>query len=252
MTTHNSHKKNTLKLTDHHIVFALLRCVAVSSKSAAAQGSITRSQFNRGEIRGATQAWSLSLTFVLQEAARFTYTNETARQLNFHLRRRHARRSRSACGRQARPCLFSVFFRHHVRKENPMKNVSRIAAITLASSLALLATGCDRKPADQTAGETVDHAVAETKQDTHELGNTLERKADQAGQAIDDTAITTSIKAKYLADDTLKGLDISVETEHGVVTLTGSVQNDAAKSLATTIAQGVDGVASVNNQLSIQ
>jgi osmotically-inducible protein OsmY len=133
-----------------------------------------------------------------------------------------------------------------------MKNVSRLAVITLASSLALLATGCDRKPADQTAGETVDHAVAETKQDTHELGNTLERKADQAGQAIDDTAITTSIKAKYLADDTLKGLDISVETEHGVVTLTGSVQNDAAKSLATTIAQGVDGVASVNNQLSIQ
>ena len=133
-----------------------------------------------------------------------------------------------------------------------MKNVSSIAAIALASSLALLATGCDRKPADQTTGEKMDNAVTDTKQGAHDLGNTMERKADQAGQAIDDAAITTSIKGKYLADDTLKGLDISVETQHGVVTLTGSVQSDSAKELATTIAQGVDGVTSVNNQLTIK
>jgi len=133
-----------------------------------------------------------------------------------------------------------------------MKNVSSIAAIALASSLALLATGCDRKPAEQTSGEKVDNAVADTKQKANELGDTMERKADQAGQAIDDAAITTSIKAKYLADDTLKGLDISVETQQGVVTLTGSVQSDSAKELATTIAQNVDGVTSVNNQLTVK
>lgn len=140
-----------------------------------------------------------------------------------------------------------------------MKHVSSFAAIVLASSLALLATGCNRKPADQTAseanqttGEKVDNAIANTKQETQEMGNTLEQKAGQAGQAIDDTAITTSIKGKYLADDTLKGLDISVETEHGVVTLTGTVQSDSAKELATKIAQGVDGVASVNNQLTVK
>jgi hypothetical protein len=98
-----------------------------------------------------------------------------------------------------------------------MKNVSGIAAIALVSSLGLLAAGCDRnpEPGEQTAGEHVDNAVAETKQESHDLGNTLERKADQAGQAIDDAAITTSIKAKYLADDTLKGHEISVETDHG-------------------------------------
>ncbi|HUX30045.1 MAG TPA: BON domain-containing protein [Thiobacillus sp.] len=133
-----------------------------------------------------------------------------------------------------------------------MKNVSSIAAITLTASLALLATGCDRKPADQTAGETIDNTVAETKQNARELGNTLEQQTDQAGQALDDTAITTSIKTRYFADDTLKGLDISVETVDGVVTLTGTVQNDDARSLATTIAQGVDGVTSVNNQLTIK
>ncbi len=132
-----------------------------------------------------------------------------------------------------------------------MKNMPSIAVLTLVSSLALLATGCDKKPADQTAGERMDNAVEQTKEGAQDLGDTIKEKADQAGQAIDDTAITTAIKGKYLADDTLKGLDISVETEQGVVMLTGSVQNDAAKELATTIAQGVDGVTSVNNQLMI-
>ncbi|MCL5060251.1 MAG: BON domain-containing protein [Candidatus Thermoplasmatota archaeon] len=133
-----------------------------------------------------------------------------------------------------------------------MKTASRIAAITLVSSLALLATGCDRTPEEQTAGEKIDQAAVDAKNKADETGDTLERKADQAGRAIDDAAITASVKGKYLVDDTLKGLDISVETEQGVVKLTGSVQSDAAKELATQIAQGVEGVVSVDNQLAVQ
>jgi hyperosmotically inducible protein len=133
-----------------------------------------------------------------------------------------------------------------------MKNVSSIAAIALASSLALIATGCDRKPADQTAGEKMDEAAADSRGAVSGMGDTLERKTDQAGQAIDDASITATIKGKYLVDDTLKGLDISVDTEQGVVTLTGPVQSDTAKELATQIAQGVEGVVRVDNQLTIQ
>lgn len=59
------------------------------------------------------------------------------------------------------------------------------------------------------------------------------------------------VKSKYLADDTLKGLNISVDTEQGVVTLTGKVQNDSAKELANQIASGVECVVSVNNQLTV-
>jgi hyperosmotically inducible protein len=133
-----------------------------------------------------------------------------------------------------------------------MKNVSSIAAIALVSSLALVATGCDRKPADQTAGERMDEAAADSRGAVSGMGDTLERKTDQAGQAIDDASITATIKGKYLVDDTLKGLDISVDTEQGVVTLTGPVQSDTAKELATQIAQGVEGVVRVDNQLTIQ
>ncbi len=138
-------------------------------------------------------------------------------------------------------------------KENFMKKAPGIVTISLVSSLALLAAGCDsnKDTAATTTGEKLDNAVAEVNQGVNDLGNTLERKADQAGQAIDDAAITTSIKSKYLADDILKGLDISVETEHGVVMLTGSVQGEAAREHATQIAQGVDGVVSVNNALTV-
>lgn len=140
-----------------------------------------------------------------------------------------------------------------------MKHVSSIAALALASGLVLLTTGCDRKPDEQAAnavsptpGERVDNAIDTTKQETRELGNSLEQKANQAGQAIDDASITTSIKGKYLTDDTLKGSDISVDTDHGVVKLTGTVQSDSDKELATKIAQSVEGVVSVNNQLAVK
>lgn len=130
-----------------------------------------------------------------------------------------------------------------------MKHASSIAAIALASGLALLATGCDRTP--DTAGERMDSAAEDAQRESRDLGDTMERRTDQAGQAVSDAAITTAVKGKYLIDDTLKGLEISVDTEQGVVTLTGSVQNDTAKELATQIAQTVDGVVSVNNQLTV-
>jgi len=137
-----------------------------------------------------------------------------------------------------------------------MKNVSSIAAIALASSLALLATGCDRTPegtaAQDEGADRTDSAAVDARNAADDMGNTMERSANRAGQAIDDGAITASVKSKYLLDDTLKGLQINVDTEQGTVTLTGSVQDDAAKQRATQIAQGVEGVVNVDNQLTIQ
>lgn len=133
-----------------------------------------------------------------------------------------------------------------------MKNVPSIAAIALASSLALLATGCDRDRDERTAGQRLDSAAEDAQTQARDMGDTMERKADQAGQAIDDAAITASVKSKYLLDDTLKGLQIDVDTEQGVVTLHGSVQSDAAKELATQIAQTAEGVVRVDNQLTVQ
>ena len=138
-----------------------------------------------------------------------------------------------------------------------MKNVSSIAAVTLVSSLALFAAGCDRTPdepevAEPSVSERMEDATNETRSTTRDMGDSMERRADQAGQAIDDASITATVKSKYLLDDTLKGLEISVNTDQGVVSLTGTVQNDAAKELATQIAQGTEGVVRVDNQLTTQ
>jgi hyperosmotically inducible periplasmic protein len=68
----------------------------------------------------------------------------------------------------------------------------------------------------------------------------------------DDAAITTSVKAKMAADPTVPMTKISVDTKDGVVTLTGEVDNDAAKQKAESIAKGVEGVKSVKNQLTVK
>lgn len=69
------------------------------------------------------------------------------------------------------------------------------------------------------------------------------------GDALSDTTITGKVKAKLATDDRLKGSDINVKTNNGVVTLTGTAASSTAKSAAENLATNVSGVRSVNNQL---
>lgn len=72
-----------------------------------------------------------------------------------------------------------------------------------------------------------------------------------AGDVVDDSAITTKVKAKMLEDQRMKGFGISVETFEGEVTLTGGVDNSETKARASQIARSVDGVKRVNNLLKV-
>ena len=132
-----------------------------------------------------------------------------------------------------------------------MKSSAKITSIAAISALVLVMAGCDRKDENKTAGEKLDNTVAEAKQESHEAANTVEQKTDSAVQTVDDAAITATIKAKLVADDELKAIDINVDTKGGVVTLTGAAPSPAAVDRATTIAKSVDGVANVTNQLTV-
>lgn len=68
--------------------------------------------------------------------------------------------------------------------------------------------------------------------------------------ALNDAAITASIKADLLRDPDLSVLKIEVETRDGVVTLNGLAGNDAAKARAEKMAQSVKGVREVRNHLA--
>ena len=71
-------------------------------------------------------------------------------------------------------------------------------------------------------------------------------RADDAGGAISDAWITSKVKSSFLFSSNLSGLDISVDTEDGQVTLSGQVANDTEKSLAVETAENIRGVRGVN------
>jgi hyperosmotically inducible periplasmic protein len=73
------------------------------------------------------------------------------------------------------------------------------------------------------------------------------------GQALDDMLITTKVKASFAADPQVSALAISVETNHGVVTLSGVVENEAEQQRAIQLAQGMEGVTRVDaNKLLVK
>jgi osmotically-inducible protein OsmY len=68
--------------------------------------------------------------------------------------------------------------------------------------------------------------------------------------ALTDTGITTDVKAKFMADDVVKSSQIEVSTKNGVVTLTGNVDNEAAKHKAIELAKATTGVKNVVDMIS--
>ena len=72
------------------------------------------------------------------------------------------------------------------------------------------------------------------------------------GEYIDDTMITTKVKAAILNEPTLKSAEINVETFKGVVQLSGFVNSRADIDKATAVARGVGGVKSVKNDMRLK
>jgi hyperosmotically inducible periplasmic protein len=67
-----------------------------------------------------------------------------------------------------------------------------------------------------------------------------------------DPGVTTAVKMKLAADDTVKAYKINVDTKEGVVTLAGVVDSPAAKERAVEITKATKGVNSVVDQLTIE
>jgi osmotically-inducible protein OsmY len=78
------------------------------------------------------------------------------------------------------------------------------------------------------------------------------QKQESTGQYIDDTAITTAVKAAIFNEATLKSAEINVETFKGRVQLSGFVSSRANIDRAVTVAQGVNGVTSVGNDMRLK
>src|SRR5262245_7467416 len=66
-----------------------------------------------------------------------------------------------------------------------------------------------------------------------------------------DSGITSSVKSKMAADDTVKASEINVDTHNHVVTLNGTVASNAEKERAVMIARDTKGVSSVVDDLTV-
>lgn len=70
--------------------------------------------------------------------------------------------------------------------------------------------------------------------------------ASESAQPVDDTWITTKVKASLLAESNVSGLDIDVETVNGVVTLRGDVDDATQIEKARAVASDIEGVSRVD------
>ncbi len=72
------------------------------------------------------------------------------------------------------------------------------------------------------------------------------------GEYVDDTVITTKVKAAILNEPTLKVAEINVETFKGTVQLSGFVNSQGDINKAVQVARGVGGVKSVKNDMRLK
>ena len=127
-----------------------------------------------------------------------------------------------------------------------MKVAERFKIIGVSMLLVAGLAACEKQnpgPAES-AGKNIDRTM-------NQAGEKIGNAADKAGVAIDDTEITTKIKAAFMAESGLKTLQISVDTVKGVVTLSGSVDTQQHSDTAKAMASAVSGVNSVKNELVI-
>ena len=78
------------------------------------------------------------------------------------------------------------------------------------------------------------------------------QKHESTGQYVDDTTITTKVKAAIFNDPQLKSAEINVETFKGRVQLSGFVSDRARIDRAVQVAQAVGGVTSVANDMRVK
>jgi hyperosmotically inducible periplasmic protein len=110
-------------------------------------------------------------------------------------------------------------------------STSFFLSTTMAGLAVLALAGCDRGADNTTA--------------TGNTGSTV-------GTQIDDSALTGSVKSALMADDTVRSFDIDVETNNGVVALSGNVTTQAQIDQAMQVARGVSGVREVENRMTMQ
>ena len=105
--------------------------------------------------------------------------------------------------------------------------------------------------AQKTEGATA-VAADKTKDATAEAADKTKDATSKTRAALADTAITTKVKAGLVKEPDLESLGIHVETEKGVVMLSGFVNSKSEADKAVKVAKGIDGVTNVKSAIQVK
>lgn len=83
-------------------------------------------------------------------------------------------------------------------------------------------------------------------------GCAVSRGQETVGSYVDDAAITTQVKSRFVEDKDVAAASIKVETLKGTVMLSGFAKDLREKQAAERIARGVNGVQSVRNEIVVR
>lgn len=83
-------------------------------------------------------------------------------------------------------------------------------------------------------------------------GCAVMRGQESTGAYIDDSAITTAVKARFVENKEVDASSISVETLKGTVMLSGFAKDSTEKMTAESLARKVKGVTQVKNEIAIR
>ncbi len=78
------------------------------------------------------------------------------------------------------------------------------------------------------------------------------RTQSSTGEYLDDSVITSKVKAKLLEDKEVSGLAVNVETFKGVVQLSGFAKTQAERQKAAQLARSVGGVKDIKNDIQLK
>lgn len=122
-------------------------------------------------------------------------------------------------------------------------------AVTIARNTEGVRDVIDQLTVTETAATT---GVDRAREMGREAGDRMREGADKTGRVMTDAAITTAVKSKLLADTTVGGLRIDVDTKGGVVTLNGKVATRTEADRALTLARETEGVKNVIDNLTVR
>ncbi len=83
-------------------------------------------------------------------------------------------------------------------------------------------------------------------------GCAVTRGQESVGAYVDDTAITTAVKARFVENKMVDASSISVETMKGTVMLSGFAKGNTERTTAEALARKVSGVTSVRNEIVVR